>query len=61
MANRANRQSGKNRRDQTPKSGNRAYIDAMMELRRSSATSPRPSGTKYNRKSKHVKRQFQEN
>ncbi len=61
MANRTNRQSGKNRRNQSRKAGNRHYIDAMIELRKSSATSPVPSGTKYNRKSKHVNRRFQEN
>lgn len=51
----------KNRRPQTPKSGNRAYIDGMMEIRRSSATTPVPSGTAYKRKPKHAHRQFQEN
>lgn len=61
MANRNNRKSGKNRREQTPKSGNRAYIDGMMEIRRSSATSPIPSGTDYRRKPKHANRAFQEN
>jgi hypothetical protein len=53
MANRNNRKSGNNRRAQTPKVGNRAYIDAMMEIRRSSAASPIPSGTAYKRRPKH--------
>lgn len=57
MSNRANRKSGHNRRAQTPKSGNRAYIDGMMELRRSNAAQPVPSGTAYRRKPKHVNRE----
>lgn len=61
MSNRANRKSGKNRRAQTPKSGNRAYIDGMMEIRRNNATTPVPSGTEYRRKPKHAHRAFQEN
>ena len=61
MSNRASRKSGKNRRSQTPKSGNRAYIDGMMEIRRSSSTTPVPSGTVYRRKPKHAHLAFQEN
>ena len=61
MSNRANRKSGKNRRSQTPKSGNRDYIEAMMEIRRSSSTTPVPSGTVYRRKPKHAHLAFQEN
>lgn len=61
MANRNNRKSGKNRRNQTPKVGNRAYIDAMMEIRRSNSTTPVPSGTVYRRKPKHAHLAFQEN
>lgn len=53
MANRNSRKSGKNRRAQAPKVGNRAYIDGMMEIRRSSAASPIPSGKAYQRKPKH--------
>ncbi len=53
MANRNNRKSGKNRRQQAPKTGNRAYIDAMMEIRRSNATTPVPAGGQYRRKPKH--------
>lgn len=61
MANRNSRKSGKNRRQQAPKSGNRAYIDGMMEIRRSNAAQPIPSGTEYRRKPKHAHRAFQEN
>lgn len=43
----------KNRRVQTPKPRNIAYAKAMQELRRSSATSPIPSGKAYTRKSKY--------
>lgn len=43
----------KNRRPQTPKSGNREMAKAFQELRRSSATSPVPSGKEYRRKPKH--------
>lgn len=57
MSNRANRKSGKNRRPQTPKSGNRALAVAMQEIRRSSATTPVPSGTMYRRKPKHANRE----
>jgi hypothetical protein len=53
MSNRNSRKSGKNRREQTPKG--RAYARSMQELRRSSATTPVPSGTDYRRKPKHVK------
>jgi hypothetical protein len=35
--------------------GNRALYDAMMEIRRSSATTPVPSGKTYKRKPKHGK------
>lgn len=43
----------KNRRPQAPKPRNLALAKAMQELRRSSATSPVPSGKAYSRKSKH--------
>lgn len=43
----------KNRRPQTPKVGNRALAVAMQEKRRSSATTPVPSGKAYSRKPKH--------
>ena len=45
----------RNRRPQAPKVGNRALYDAMMEIRRSSATTPVPSGKSYKRKPKHGK------
>jgi hypothetical protein len=46
----------KNRRPQAPKGmGNRDLYDAMMEKRRSSATTPIPAGTTYKRKPKHGK------
>jgi hypothetical protein len=47
MSNRNSRKSGKNRREQSAKG--REYARSMQELRRSSATSPIPSGTKYKR------------
>jgi len=53
MANRNSRKSGKNRRAQSPKVGNRDMAKAFQEIRRSSATSPIPSGTAYKRKPKH--------
>lgn len=53
MANRNNRKSGKNRRPQATKVGNRAMMQAMQEIRRSSSTTPVPSGTVYRRKPKH--------
>jgi hypothetical protein len=54
MSNRSSRKSGKNRRQQTPKlGGNKAIAVAMQELRRSSATTPVPSGKAYKRKPKH--------
>lgn len=37
MSNRNQRKSGKNRREQTPKAGNAAYMRGMQELRRSNA------------------------
>jgi len=42
-----------NRRPQKQKhrTANRGYMEAMQELRRSSATSPVPSGTEYTRAS----------
>lgn len=44
------------KREQRPKGmGNRALYDAMMEIRRSSATTPVPSGKTYKRKPKHGK------
>jgi hypothetical protein len=43
----------KNRRPQAPKPRNVEYAKAMQELRRSSATSPIPSGKTYRRKPKH--------
>ena len=43
----------KNRRPQTPKSGNRAMAQAFQEIRRSSAASPHKSGKAYSRKPKH--------
>lgn len=43
----------KNRRPQTPKVGNREMAKAFQELRRSSATSPVPSGKTYKRKPKY--------
>jgi hypothetical protein len=44
------------KREQRPKNmGNRALYDAMMEIRRSSATTPVPSGKTYKRKPKHGK------
>lgn len=61
MANRNNRKTGKNRRPQAVKSGNRALAVAMQEIRRSSSTTPVPSGTVYRRKPKHAHRAFQEN
>lgn len=53
MANRNNRKSGKNRRPQATKVGNRAMMEGMQELRRGSRTTPVPSGTVYRRKPKH--------
>jgi hypothetical protein len=43
----------KNRRPQTPKPRNEAFMRAMQEKRRSSATTPIPSGKAYQRKPKH--------
>ncbi len=43
----------KNRRPQTPKSGNRDMARAFQEIRRSNATVPVPSGKQYTRKPKH--------
>lgn len=43
----------KNRRPQTPKSGNRAMAKAFQEIRRSNAAVPIPSGKSYQRKPKH--------
>lgn len=43
----------KNRRPQASKSSRPGYVEAMQELRRSSATSPIPSGKRYSRKPKH--------
>lgn len=44
----------KNKRPQAPKmGGNKELARAMQELRRSSATSPVPSGKSYKRKPKH--------
>jgi hypothetical protein len=40
--------------------GNRELYDAMQERRRSSATTPIPSGKKYKRKSKHQNRKWEE-
>lgn len=49
--------NNKNRRPQSPKmGGNRALALAMQEIRRSSATSPVPSGNTYKRKPKHAKK-----
>jgi len=48
-----------NRRQQKskpPKSGNREYMYAMQDLRRSSATSRHRSEADYRRKPKHVKK-----
>lgn len=53
MSNRRNRQSGNNRRPQVSKGPNRAMMEAFQELRRSSATTPVPSGKAYSRKTKH--------
>lgn len=39
----------KNRRAQTPKVGNRDMAKAFQEIRRSNATVPIPSATKYKR------------
>ena len=51
MANRRNRKSGNNRRQQNSKATRAAegYVAAMQGLRRSSATSPIPSGKTYRR------------
>ncbi len=49
----------KNRRPQTrkpAKSANRDYMEAMQELRRSSATSRHKSAADYRRKPKHTGR-----
>lgn len=49
----------KNRRPQTSKpakSGNSKYVEAMQELRRSSATSRHAMATDYRRKPKHSKK-----
>jgi hypothetical protein len=53
MANRNSRKSGKNRRAQAPKVGNRQMMEGFQELRRGSRTSPVPSGKAYQRKPKH--------
>jgi len=37
------------KRKQNPKARNRALYDAMMEIRRSNATAPIPSGKAYKR------------
>lgn len=56
------RNKATNRRGQTPKtrtggkvvkSGNPDYVRGMQELRRSSATTPVPSGTRYVRKTRN--------
>lgn len=47
----------KNRRNQStkpPKSGNTPYMEAMQELRRSSATARHRSAADYRRKPKHA-------
>ena len=45
------------RSDQRPKdTGNRAYIDGMMEIRRSNAAGTHRTETDYRRKPKHPKR-----
>lgn len=58
MARKANTTRSKSR-PQMPK-GNREMMKAFQELRRSSATSPIPSGNRYNRNSdrKHRARMF---
>lgn len=51
MSNRANRQSGKNRRVQTPKGRNVEWAKAQLDLANRNNTMP--SGTLYKRKPKH--------
>ena len=52
--------ASKTRRPQAQK--NRAYMRGMQELRRSNATGPIPSGSRYNRdkNKKHRNRMFSE-
>ena len=45
----------KNRRPQTPKVGNEAYMRGMQELRRSNAAGTHKSKKDYQRKPKHFK------
>lgn len=45
----------KKKRPQAPKVGNRAYIDAMMGLRRSNAAGAHKTPKSYSRKPKHFK------
>lgn len=45
----------KNRRPQTPKVGNTAYMRGMQELRRSNASGPHKSKKAYVRKDKYGK------
>lgn len=48
----------KTRRQQTPKSGNRAMMQAFQEIRRSSASEPHRNRAKYSRNVKHRARQY---
>lgn len=60
MANRNSRKSGKNRRSQTPKVGNTAYMRGMQELRRSNAAGFHQNPKDVNRRPKHPKKGWEE-
>ena len=49
----AKNKKNKNRRAQTPKVGNEAYMRGMQELRRSNASGLHRSKKSYTRKTKH--------
>lgn len=48
----------KNKRPQSPKNRNEAYMRGMQEIRRSNAATAIPSGKKYSRNVKHRSKQY---